>query len=110
LAKQKRPARPVPAREEKPAARVATRASSSRAGGLASSLLLPDGKVTGKGYVVMNVLFDVFCILQLLFIRFTLNETRGLYFFFGLLMIGFLVVSIYDYAYDRLVPGTPETE
>jgi hypothetical protein len=110
LAKQKRPARPTAPRDEKAALRSTTRASSARTQSFWSSLLLPDGKVTGRGYVVMNVLFDVFCILQLFFIRFTLHETRGLYFFFGLLMLGFFVVSIYDYAYDRLVPSTPETE
>ena len=71
--------------------------------------LLPDGRVTLKGYVVLNVLFDAFCLLQLLFIRLSLNETRGLYFFFGLLMFGFLVASIYDFAYDRLSPSDEET-
>lgn len=74
------------------------------------SLFHPDGKLTVKGYVLLNLIFDAFCIFQLLFIRFTMHETRGLYFFFGLLMVGFFVVSIYDYVYDRLVPAQPEPE
>jgi hypothetical protein len=84
--------------------------SRTASGGWARGLLLADGKVTLKGYVLLNLMFDAFCILQLLFIRFTLHETRGLYFFFGLLMVGFLVVSVYDYVYDRLVPAIPEPE
>lgn len=50
----------------------------------------------------MNGVFIAFCILQLLFIRITLNEVKGLYFFFGLLIVGFAVVSVYDYIYDRI--------
>lgn len=69
-----------------------------------STLRNSDGRLGLTGYLLLNVVFDVFCVLQLLFIKTTLRETRGLYFFFGLLMAGFLVVSIYDYLYDRLVP------
>ena len=104
MAKKKR--QTTPAREVK----EVTRATSAAVELTHASLFLPGGKLTLKGYVILNVLFDAFCVFQLLFIRFTLHETRGLYFFFGLLMIGFLVVSIYDYVYDRLVPATPETE
>ncbi|MGI8908544.1 MAG: hypothetical protein ACR2IE_18875 [Candidatus Sumerlaeaceae bacterium] len=75
-----------------------------------SALFLTDGKLTLRGYVLLNLTFDGFCVFQLLFIRFTLHETRGLYFFFGLLMLGFFIVSVYDYAYDRLVPGASESE
>jgi hypothetical protein len=55
-----------------------------------------------KQYVLLNVVFDAFCILQLVLCRVFIRETRGLYFFFGLLMIGFLLVSVFDYVYDRL--------
>lgn len=51
----------------------------------------------------MNLLFDAFCILQLVIVKVVIRETRGLYFFFGLLMLGFLVVSIFDYVYDRYI-------
>lgn len=55
-----------------------------------------------RSYLLMNGVFIAFCILQLLFIRITLNEVKGLYFFFGLLIVGFAVVSVYDYIYDRI--------
>jgi hypothetical protein len=56
-----------------------------------------------KQYLLMNVIFDVFCILQLVIVKLVIHETRGLYFFFGLLMLGFLAVSIFDYVYDRYI-------
>ena len=56
-----------------------------------------------KQYLVMNLVFDAFCILQLIIVKIVIRETRGLYFFFGLLMLGFLVVSIFDYVYDRYI-------
>ena len=58
--------------------------------------------LTLRQYLVMNVVFDSFCLLQLVFTRLIIKETRGLYFFFGLLMIGFLAISIFDYVYDRV--------
>jgi hypothetical protein len=58
---------------------------------------------TVREYLFLNLLFDAFCIAQLVLARALIRETRGLYFFFGLLMVGFLVVSIFDYVYDRAV-------
>lgn len=55
-----------------------------------------------REYVILNLVFDGFCVLQLLLVAIFLRETRGLYFFFALLMIGFLLVSIFDYVYDRV--------
>ncbi len=54
-----------------------------------------------RDYVLMNVYFDVFCLVQLILVRLFLRETRGMYFFFGMLMIGFLLVSIFDYLYEK---------
>jgi hypothetical protein len=50
----------------------------------------------------MNALFYTVCILILLAIRLTLQETRGLWYFFALIMASFTIVSIYDFAFDRL--------
>jgi hypothetical protein len=61
------------------------------------------GPFSIKAYVIMNVIFDGFCVLQLLLARIFIHETRGLYFFFCLLMIGFLAVSAFDFLYDRFV-------
>jgi len=88
-----------------------SRAASSTTGDtseLAPGETLAPQLISLRGYLLMNAAFAGFCILQLLFIRFTLNESRGLYFFFGLLIIGFAVVSAYDYIYDRM--AGPETE
>lgn len=54
-----------------------------------------------RDYLLLNVLFDAFCIAALVVVRITVHETRGLYFFFGLLMFGFFAVSVFDYLYDR---------
>ncbi|MBX7245731.1 MAG: hypothetical protein K1X53_09530 [Candidatus Sumerlaeaceae bacterium] len=56
-----------------------------------------------KEYVILNLVWDAFCILMLVLVAVVLKETRGLIFFFALLMAGFLFVSIFDYAYDRVV-------
>lgn len=52
-------------------------------------------------YAVMNALFAAFLVIQLVLVQVFVRETRGLYFFFGLLMAGFLLVSVFDYLYDR---------
>ena len=54
-------------------------------------------------YAVLNVLFDAFLVVQLLLVYAFVRETRGLFFFFGLLMVGFLLVSVFDYVYDRRI-------
>ena len=66
------------------------------------------GRFTPAAYLAMNAVFWGFCILNLIFITQTLRESRGLYFFFGILMIGFSAVSVYDYLFDRLVPSLPD--
>jgi hypothetical protein len=53
-------------------------------------------------YLVMNALFYGACLVVLFFVRMGLQETRGLWYFFGLIMISFSAVSLYDFAYDRL--------
>lgn len=65
----------------------------------------PDRLFSIGEYVLLNAVFDAFCLLQLLLVRVFLKETRGLYFFFALLMIGFLLVSVFDYLYDRFGPA-----
>lgn len=55
-----------------------------------------------RHYVLLNIVFDAFCLLQLIIARIVIRDTRGMYFFFALLMIGFLLVSVFDFAYDRI--------
>lgn len=54
-----------------------------------------------KHYLVWIGLVIAFCVLQVLVVRLVLGETQGIYFFFGLLVTGFILVSVFDYVYDR---------
>ena len=98
--KQPKPAAAAPAaKRPKPAVETAVEASAPVVE------LAPERRFSIREYVLLNVIFDAFCLLQLLLVRVFLSETRGLYFFFALLMIGFLLVSVFDYFYDRMAPG-----
>ena len=55
-----------------------------------------------RGYIWLNVFFWVFCAIEVLVVRWWLEDIQGVIFFFLLLAIGFTVVSIYDCLYDRL--------
>ena len=54
-----------------------------------------------KHYLAWIGLVIAFCVVQLLVVRFVLGETQGVYFFFSLLVTGFVLVSVFDYLYDR---------
>jgi len=55
-----------------------------------------------SGYILLNVVFWLFCAVEVLIVRLWLKEIHGVLFFFGLLAIGFTVVSAYDCIHDRL--------
>ncbi|MCX8038045.1 MAG: hypothetical protein N3D11_13525 [Candidatus Sumerlaeia bacterium] len=57
------------------------------------------------GYLIINVVFWLFCALEILLVRAWIKETQGVVFFFVILAIGFTVVSIFDCIYDRLTVG-----
>lgn len=62
-------------------------------------------------YLIANLVFMAFCALQLVLVKAVIGETQGLYFFFAVLVIGFLLVSIFDYSYDRFIDSpNRETE
>lgn len=61
-----------------------------------------DTPLSFRDYVLLNVIFDVFCVVQLVLARLFIRETRGLYFFFAMLIIGFFLVSMFDYLYERM--------
>lgn len=61
-----------------------------------------DVPLSFRDYILLNVIFDVFCLVQLVLARLFIRETRGLYFFFAMLMIGFFLVSMFDYLYEHL--------
>lgn len=55
-----------------------------------------------KGYLILNIVFWAYCILQLVVMTWLFKDVVGLIFFFIVLGIGFSVVSAYDYIYDRI--------
>lgn len=61
--------------------------------------------LTVRDYVVMNLVFDAFCVVQLIIVSLLLRDFAGLYFFFGFLMCAFLIASIFDYFSERLNMG-----
>jgi hypothetical protein len=58
-----------------------------------------------KDYVLLNALFDGFCVVQLIVVRLLLPDMLGLYFFFGFIMMAFLMVSAFDYMTGRFSAG-----
>ena len=56
-----------------------------------------------KGYVILNLAFWVYLVIQYFVLKHFLRDMEGLIFFFFLLGGGFTLVSIYDLAFDRLM-------
>lgn len=54
-----------------------------------------------KGYIILNLIFYVFCFFQVLIVHKAGGESEGLFFFFLTIALGFTVVSIFDCLYDR---------
>jgi len=63
-----------------------------------------------RGYVILNVVFWAFCIVEILIIRWWLRDIQGVIFFFALLAIGFTLVSIYDALYDRAMARSRKSQ
>ena len=55
-----------------------------------------------KGYLILNIIFWGYCLLQIIVLRWLLRDVVGLIFFFVVLGVGFTLVSIYDYIYDHI--------
>ena len=107
MAKRKRKEGAAPAGSQARVAPGETRAGSSVGQADATELF------SVRQYVLLNVIFDGFCVVQLILCRVlpVVRETRGLYFFFALLMVGFFAVSVFDYVYDRLtLKSSAQTE
>jgi len=67
----------------------------------ASNIPVLEASLSFREYLLLNLIFDAFCIVQLVLARLFIRETRGLYFFFAMLIIGFFLVSMFDYLYER---------
>lgn len=82
-----------------------TTQSTSRKAGVQPPQPGPDSlnrKDNLSDYIVINAFFAAFCIAQLVIIRLILRDFAGLYFFFGFLMISFIIVSAFDYLSQKL--------
>lgn len=55
-----------------------------------------------KGYIILNLIFWGYCLIQLAVLKYIFRETIGLIFFFIVLGAGFTIVSAFDYIYDRI--------
>lgn len=53
-------------------------------------------------YLFVNALFWVFCLVNLLVAKWYMGEMTGLFFFFGVMALGFTTVSVIAYLHDRL--------
>ncbi len=61
-------------------------------------------------YLMLNLVFFAFCIIQLIIVRLLLPDFAGLYFFFGFLMCAFSVASVFDFLCEKLDVGAPAEE
>jgi len=81
-----RPAEPEAVRETSPAPIV----------------LEPDPeRFTALEYLVVNAAFWLFCLVNLLVAKWFMGEATGLYFFFGVMALGFSVACLLSYLHDR---------
>ena len=55
-----------------------------------------------KGYIILNLIFWAFCIIQMLALRWIFKDSICIYFFFTVLGAGFTIASFFDYFYDRI--------
>ena len=69
-----------------------------------------DDRFTLWEYVILNLLFWAFCVLQYAVVRVVTHEKLGLGFFFLSLALGFTVVSIISWCFDRFFPKEPGEE
>jgi len=54
-----------------------------------------------RQYAVIVALFTVFCLAQMLIMRMLMREFAGMGFFFGFLIVAFVVVAVIDYICSR---------
>lgn len=64
--------------------------------------LEPPERFSITDYLIVNGLFLGFLVVMYLLVRVLFRDSGGLLFFFVVLGLGFIAVSIYDYLFDRL--------
>lgn len=70
----------------------------------APSTVKPDDRFKLWEYALVNLIFWAFCMVQYVVVRVVTRETLGLMFFFSSLAIGFSVVSVLSWCFDRFFP------
>lgn len=72
--------------------------------------LTTSSELNFKDYVLMNLLFDGLIIVQALIVKAILPDINGLLFFAVFLMLGFPLVSTFDFLASRALPATALSE
>jgi len=58
-------------------------------------------RFTAFEYLVVNALFWLFCLVNLLVAKWYMGEMTGLFFFFGVMALGFTAACVISYLHDR---------
>lgn len=58
-------------------------------------------RFTALEYLVVNAAFWLFCLVNLLVAKWFMGEATGLFFFFGVMALGFTVACVLSYLHDR---------
>jgi hypothetical protein len=62
-------------------------------------------------YLIVNAAFWLFCLVNLLVAKWFMGETTGLFFFFGVMALGFTVACVLSYLHDRFYEDdVPDSE
>lgn len=68
----------------------------------------PDSRFTFGEYLILNLVFWVFCLLQYVVVFLVTDEDLGLKFFFFALASGFTLVSVFSWCFDMFFPKQEE--
>ena len=66
------------------------------------------GKITPVTYLVLNLIFWAFCLVQYLAAKYYLGNIEGISMFFAALAIGFTAVCFFDWICGSLDKSAPE--
>ncbi|MCG3196370.1 MAG: hypothetical protein GHCLOJNM_00843 [bacterium] len=62
-------------------------------------------------YLVVNAVFWLFCLVNLWVVQWFMGESTGLFFFFGIMAVGFSAACLLSYLHDRFYEDDlPESE
>jgi len=61
-----------------------------------------------KDFIVVNGIFWVYCIIQIILIKIFVGELTGMVFFFGVLAIGFTLMYFINFFFDLFYKGEDE--